>query len=655
MIFHEKHVQIKETDRIAVIIRKLLIMDVVIVEQKGILFMCGFRPQCEIEPVHDNDHYIYNDHYILIKGIKMETILLFGDMQITERISLYFAKTKSNPNKGMIYFEFPNRAFKIESIKALFKKKYKFYMLQEPILRPMSIQPKTQFRQADLLIWAFNWGDPYSISKGLMYLMNIVKTRKTFLPLYIIGFRDKPVVSEPIDLSCDEVDGCEVDPDSIRFLEFFSLTKKFSYETGMPVKYIEVENNSPQEIIAIRLHSMMDSMLNINDDLYQNREYSSISLDKIFKEMLDLVSTIESSQSDDASDKNLFDRFFQLLPFLAVLEIQNKEPITRQFLIRKFGVSTKVAVNILNLWDGRPDITHLDSEIQLQLEESTKEIWALSKKNVSNINFVQLICQDYPGSLIQYILQYFLQEKKMGEVSHHIKTENYEDYINIKDLIISSEGQTLFVKTDRPSIDYTLIFSNMMEALESIRNEYLIRLADNKNTLENHDKIIENDAILIEQVQFGDLHVFIGKIQNGFFKFLLRLQKRPQNEAIFTSRLENFIREYAKIIDIKNNKGLVDIRAIEHKSEALFQRFFNIFPKSVDIFQKITINSDIDYKPSEFTLIENKIIEILDSNDYSIDELINHIFTHYENRVSKSDIIPFILDLLGDTMIIKKN
>ena len=546
--------------------------------------------------------------------IEILNILIFGSpAHLQESLASFLGNTRKS--QRMVYFEFPNKKFSHPTISKNFPEKLKLFLLPQSLLKSV-LAPKREFNAANFLIWLFDWDDPASLETGFKYLELIVQTRKSFLPIFLIGIRSS---AENRSNQCPQ------------FLKYYRFHKELEGLTQMPVKYLEIESNITEPQFISHLSIFIKEQMSTFGKHYQITKYSSIALEKITKEMQSIIGTV----------KNATPEFGDLILDLCVSEIELNRPITRQFLINNFGCEPSISKSILDKWDQRPNIQGLAEGDLETLKTDSEKIFNIFEESGNALNFTELVKMGYNPTNVQKVLRHLFNSGKIASISHHIESEEFIEFQNVKEFLVLHDGRTLYVKTVSKDTDQTLMFANMIQAIEMIRNDYILK-AENI-TIPSLNKI--------EFLEFGDLKAFIGNGNTGL-KLVIRLNDRPRHEQNLRIRIKKFIATYEDSVNLQPTAKVQDQREIRKQSERIFYQYFNPFPMDVDVFQVLKATQQHLQPLTLLTDIEQTIMKILKQNGpLMLEDLISAFSEKMGNIISRSDALQYILDLMNEKFI----
>jgi hypothetical protein len=544
----------------------------------------------------------------------MLKVLMYGDSAIIKKLSNFLGNT-SKSQSALIYFEFPNNKFNHPTIVKTFEKQ-KIYILKPALLKTM-LAPKREFESADYMVWVFNWSNWASIVEGFNYFKKVVNTRKSFLPMMFVGYRTQKNADSQ---------------DEINFLKLFLLQKEIRNLTQMPLHYFELTENNTEPLLLTQMKLFIEKITQKFGEHSKITRYSSIILENIIKDIIGQIKHIKDQEYS----------FDDLIGDLVEFEVKKGEPITRRYLEQHFGCNPEISTKLTNIWNHRPSLNDISENALTQLQKEAEEMWTSCIEANSILNYVELVKEGYSSTAVQYVLRYLFETGKLTTISHHIESEEYIEFRNIREVVVLYEGRTLFVKTTNPNPDQTLQFSNMIQAIEMVRNEYISK---------SGGKDVKPSS-LIEFLEFGDLFAIIGNGNKGV-KLILRLNNRPHREGIFKHRVKNFLVAYENQVSLNATNDLQEQRKIRELSEKAFYRNFNPFPLNVDVFQLLSINGSSEFEMKFLSEIEIQIVEVLqEKGSAMLEDLVDKVTKLNNFLISRSDILQYILDLRKDKIII---
>jgi len=497
-------------------------------------------------------------------------------------------------------------------------------------LKSIIISQKREFNEANLMVWFFDWNNLESLKVGLEYFKKIILSRKAFIPILLVGYRYKTHDQSENKSKYVSIDkGNENIPPELRFLQLIQFQKNLRNITEHSIRYFEIEEQNTEKSFLRKLKDFTNRLSIKYGETYKIKKYSTITLERLFKDLEELIEQLNGSLSQNLN-------FDNLIKNLTNIELKMKTPITRRFLIEQFGSNKKVAKKIMNRWESRPGMEQLNDEFQNSVRQYASDLLKHCYESNTKPTYVHLVSEGYKLTLIQPILRYLQEQDKISSVSSHLISEDFWEFKNIEEVIIRHEGRVLYVKSSN-NLDHTLMFSDMIYTLESIRNEYLLKTEKREIDREEH----------VEFLEFGNLRALIGYGKRGV-KIILRLNQNPRNKEKLKHRCMEFLTDYEKQINLTPAKEAKTQKKIKNKSAKIYYQHFNPFPETINVFRKIKINKKrLKEEEQHLCNIEKKIIEVLRSfKELSIEELIKQVFEKNSRLYSNSDIIAYLLDLL---------
>lgn len=486
-------------------------------------------------------------------------------------------------------------------------------MLRSALLHTV-IQPKREFEQAQMMIGLFDWATLKTFEEMVQYIKKIVSSRRSFLPLIIIGYRKVQTV-DPMAY--------------IKFLKLFRVQELIAKIIQVPVIYFEITESKTESLVFLKIRKFLDEFVNQKGENVSLKRYSTIAIEEIFK-TIDSFLAILNDQNFDIEEA---------VRDLVEYERKLQHPITRRFLQTFFGSEEHVAKTILDFWDERPSLEKLPSDAMKELENETDEMFHACEAQECMPNFVNLVQMGYNFEVVKYALRLLLDSQKITAISHHKESQEYDEYRNIREVIILQGGRPLWSKTTLKE-EQTQLFSGMIQAIEMIKDRYITDL----------EGIAPSHANRIEFLEFGDLKAFIGEGQKEV-KIIIRLNYRPKNDELIIRRIRNFLKAYENTVFLQPTTDFNQLKKIKLDSERIFYQFFNPFPVSFDVFKLLQINPDFK-DASNKTLIEQQIIAFLQKNPkLLLEDLIENMTKTTKNTISRSDLVPYVFDLIEEKII----
>ena len=95
-------------------------------------------------------------------------------------------------------------------------------------------------------------------------------------------------------------------------------------------------------------------------------------------------------------------------------------------------------------------------------------------------------------------------------------------------------------------------------------------------------------------------------------------------------------------------------KLVKQQSAKIYYLFFNPFPAKINVFQEISLNQEkFDQVQKNLCKIELDILDIVqDKGKLQIEELISLSFETHHGKYAKSDIIPYVLDLMEEKILV---
>ncbi len=573
----------------------------------------------------------------------LQKILLFAPSTLNGKIADILGNKKTSSRNALVYFEFPNKNVEDPKINSIFDQKLKFYHLQKPLLKSIINPTKREFDQANFIVWFFDWNNLQTLKIGLEYLKKIVMSRRSFLPLFLVGFRTE-----------DGLVKTKYDPKwELKYLKLMTFQENLRQIVQNSISYFEMEEKSTEHRFLKKLNSVCDKFRLKYGETYKIQKHSTITLERLFHDIEELMGSmffpkmrqdtpIEDKEQKEQKLSEFSSQIDEFIPIIAKYEIEKNQPITRKYLIHEYGAQKTVARNLLNYWEQRASIEAVPENLKDSVKDYAVDLLEYCKANDISPTYTHLVSNGYKLSLIQPILGYLLGQEKIRNVSSHLVSENFWEFENIQDVIVRYEGKVLYVKAKK-DIDRTLMFSDMVYTLESIRNEYLLKTKDVE--LKKNDKV--------EFLEFGELHALIGIGKMGV-KIILRLAQPPKNKKKLRERCEQFLNSYEENVQIEKHQDLEAQKTIKEESAKIFYKYFNPYPRSVDVFHTITLGKKSKGNVyNKLCSIERGIFEVVEEHDrLNIEELIEKAYTKHRGAYAKNDIIAFVLDMLEENIFI---
>jgi hypothetical protein len=540
-------------------------------------------------------------------------ILLFGEPKLVQNLANYLGNT-NRTQSAMLYFEFPNPKFHFPEYLEAFPEKLRMFVVQQSFVQSV-LAPKRESAEADLMIWVFDWNSPESIQNTFIYLKKIILTRKSFLPLILVGYRSE--ISPAVD-------------PTLRFLNLLRLPKFFEQMTQLPAYYLEITEKENEDLLLTRLRTILKEIREKFGEFHAIKKYSTIGLEELFKAMDSYF--IQMAEETDTD-------LLTYLSEIVLVEQKFARPISRRFLQTYFGCLPPVSKKVIDLWEERVSLLGVSEDKMALLEKQAKDMFHACNDLDQRLSYGSLIGMGFDAAEIRYVFRYMFEKQMIPGIAVHLESEEYSEYQNIRDVIVIYEGRTLFVKTTNQNADHTQLFSGMIQAIEMIRTEYISKVEG--YTPSQKDRV--------EGLEFGDLHAYLGH-GNKNVELILRLNHRPYRESTFRKRVKNFLMMYEAEVKLEPTTDINEVRKIKDQSERLFYQNFNPFPISFNVFKPLTIGVIQDFEGK--TVIEQMIIQTLQNHpSLLLEDLVEKVHENFHGLVARSDLVLPIFDLIEDRLI----
>ena len=323
------------------------------------------------------------------------------------------------------------------------------------------------------------------------------------------------------------------------------------------------------------------------------------------------------------------------LALLMELEKKIGKPLTKRFLIQRYGLQRHFTISLLNSW-----------EMEYPLAKSSKsstldEALAMYQKVLNSRldpNFVNFAGLGYRPTQIQQYVPLLKQNKTLEPrlCAFHIPHKAYSDYLNLKEFILLQQEHPIW--NHRPAgsdEDKIVLFSALIQAIELLRNDFFQRFED-------IEPVPREDMEILE---FGPLKAVIGE-SKGHLKLIIRLRKSPSNQL--KQRIRKFLGTIDAVIANSNVMTQKNYGQLCDNIQRLFSEIFNPYPIYVRVHERYQLCNY--YSPDKLTALEKHIIEkIKPVSDQSLFEMMRKIIA--DEMVGESDIITTIIELIRQRIL----
>lgn len=504
---------------------------------------------------------------------------------------------QASPRKGLTFFKFPPDPIIFHRKTVVPQDNFNLFLASTYLLKPL-VEPK-ELGRIDGIMLLIDPGSSGPFSDILPYLEKAILVLQSFVPIHLYAYFSRG------SLQTDEI--------FFKMLEIKNIFKRI-FENSADLMHLHEGLN--QKYFAGMLGKFRRAMIKTQS----KGKLPKLKIQGLLTEIKKRTLQIEG-KSHTLEDK---------LALLMDLELKIQKPLTKRFLIQRYGLKRDFAIDLLNNW-----------EIECLPPESTRskvlqDALAMHQKALNShldLNFVNFSSLGYTPTQIQQHMP-LLKENQFVEprlCAFHVPHNAYADYLNVKELILLHKETPIWhrqpVGSDEEKI---VLFSALIQAIELLRNDFFQKFEDIEPSVRSDVEILD----------FGPLKSIIGE-SKGHLKIITRLKVPPSPQLL--QRIRKFLGSIDAVFESSGEPTHQNYTEFHDKVQKLFSETFNPFPIFVRVHERYRLQNY--QRPEKFTSFELQIIEnIKDKSDRNLIEIVQSIFN---NAVfGESDVITAIIELI---------
>ncbi len=521
-------------------------------------------------------------------------VLVMGSQNVLDNFAAHYFAMQTSPRKGLTFFKFPPDSITYHKRTVVPQDNFHLFLASSYLLKPL-VEPK-ELGRIDGIMVLVDSDSTTPFTEIFPYLEKATMALQSFVPTHFYAYFSRGT------LQTDEI--------FFKMLEMKNTIKSI-FENFADLMHLHEGVN--QKPFAGMLSAFRKAMIKTQS----KGKLPKLKIQGFLNEIKKRIQQIEKKEYS-IEDK---------LALLMDLELKVHKPLTKRFLMQRYGLKRDFAIDLLNNWE----IEYLPSESSGS--QALQEALAMHQKSLNSHlepNFVNFASLGYTPKLIQQYI-YLLKQNNALEpklCAFHIPHKAYADYLNLKELIILHNEQPLWNRRPAGSDeDKIVLFSALIQAIELLRNDFFQRFED----------IEQSPRVDLEILEFGPLKSVIGQ-SKGLLKIITRLKSSP------SSQLLQRIRKFVGAIDaIFPSSG-----EFNDKIQRLFSETFNPFPIFVPVYDRCHLQNF--EHPERFTMLEQQIIEsIKNKTGLTLIQLAQGV--NAEVMFGESDIITTIIELIRQGII----
>jgi len=524
-------------------------------------------------------------------------VLVIGSQDILVRFATHYFSVQISPRKGLTFFKFPPNPISFHMKTIVPQESMNVFLASSYLLKPL-VEPK-ELSRIDGIIVLINPESSTPFSEILPYMEKVVLGLQSFVPTNLfVYFIQNSSQNDDIFFQMVEI------KNTLKRIFENPINLGHLHE-GVNVKYFEK-----------MLGKFRSDMIKIQPRGKLPKSKVQGFLTEAKKNFLQI----------ERKDYSMEDK----LALLMDLEQRIQKPLTKRFLIQRYGLARDFAIDLLNNWE----IEYVPEESGK--EQALKDALAMhSKSLLSHLdpNFANFASLGYtPYQIQQYVTLLKQNDSLEPRLSaFHIPHNAFADYLNIKELILLNKEQPIWHRQPAGSDEEKIVlFSALIQAIELLRNDFFQKFEDIELFPRNNLDILD----------FGPLKAVIGQ-SRCFLKIIARLKSSPSQKLI--QRIRNFLGIIDAVFDPIGDPSPQNYMQYYDKVQHLFSETFNPFPIFVRVHERYRLQNY--QRPEEFTCLEQQIIErIKEKSDRTLIEIVQNIFN--EGYFAESDVITTIIELI---------
>ncbi len=525
-----------------------------------------------------------------------------GSQNVLDNFAAHYFSMQTSPRKGLTFFKFPPDPIVFHKKTVVPQDNFNLFLASTYLLKPL-VEPKELGRIDGIMILV----DPDSntpFSEILPYLEKALMALQSFVPTHLYAYFSRGT--------------SQTDELFFKMLEVKNTLKSI-FENAVNLMHLHEGVNT--KYFAGMLGKFRDSMLKTQS----KGKLPKLKVQNLLNEIKKRIAQIER-KTYSIEDK---------LALLMDLEQKIRKPLTKRFLIQRYGLKRDFAIDLLNNWE----IECLPPEsIRSHALEDALTMHQKSLNSHLDPNFVNFASLGYTPTQIQQNLP-LLKENKIVEArlcAFHIPHNAFADYLNVKELILLHKETPIWHRQPAGSDEEKIVlFSALIQAIELLRNDFFQKFED----------IEPSPRLDVEILEFGPLKAVIGE-SKGHLKIITRLKLSPSRQLV--QRIRKFLGSIDAVFESSGEPTHQNFAQLNDKVQRLFSETFNPFPIFVRVHERYYLHN---YQlPERFTALEQQIIEnIKDKSDRTLIEIVQGIFN--EAVLGESDVITTIIELIRQRVL----
>ncbi len=521
-------------------------------------------------------------------------VLVMGTQNILDYFATDYFSVQTSPRKGLTFSKFPPEPINYHKKTVVPQDNFNLFLASSYLLKPL-VEPKELGRMDGIMI-LMDPGSSGPFSEIFPYLEKAIMALQSFVPTHLYAYFSRG------SLQTDEI-----------FFKMVEISNVFKRIFENSVDLMHLHEGVNQKSFAGILGKLRKAMIKTQS----KGKLPKLKIQGLLNEVKKRILQIER-KTYSMEDK---------LALLMDLEQKIHKPLTKRFLIQRYGLKRDFVIDLLNNW-----------EIECLPAESTRsqvlnDALAMHQKSVNahlDPNYVNFASLGYTPTQIQQYIPLLKQNNTLEPklCAFHLPHKAYADYLNLKEFILLYKDEPRWNRRPTGSDeDKIVLFSALIQAIELLRNDFFQRFED----------IEPSPRADLEILDFGPLKSVIGQ-SKGLLKIIARLKSPPSPQLL--QRIRKFLGAIDKISPSSNQ--------FNERLQRLFSETFNPFPIYVQVYDRYHLEKF--QLPERFTNLEQQIIEnIKNKTGLTLLQLAQGI--NNAVQFGESDIITTIIELIRQGII----
>ncbi len=524
-------------------------------------------------------------------------VLVMGSQNVLDEFAAHYFSMQTSPRKGLTFFKFPPDPIIYHKRTVVPQDNFNLFLASSYLLKPL-VEPK-ELGRLDGIMVLVNPDSPAAFSEIFPYLEKAILALQSFVPIHLYAYFSRGT------LQTDEI--------FFKMLDIKNIFKRI-FEDSADLMHLHEGVN--QKDFAGILGKFRKAMIKTQS----KGKLPKLKIQGLLNEVKKRILQIER-KTYSMEDK---------LALLMDLELRIRKPLTKRFLIRRYGLKRDFAIDLLNNW-----------ELECMPAESARsqalhDALTMHQKSLNShldLNYVSFASLGYTPTQIQQQIP-LLKEDRIIEprlCAYHIPHNAYADYVNVKELILLHKETPIWHRQPAGSDEEKIVlFSALIQAIELLRNDFFQKFED----------IEPAPRADVEILEFGPLKAVIGE-SKGHLKIITRLKLTPSQALI--QRIRKFLGSIDIVFESSGEPTHQNFAQLNDKVQKLFSETFTPFPIFVRVHERYHLQN---YQhPEKFTSLELQIIENIKNNtDQNLIEIVQAIFNNA--ILGESDVITTIIELI---------